>query len=41
MDARESKDIMDKIKDVAVDLLIDGTDMTQDELWKILDNRRK
>lgn len=41
MDARESKGIMDKIKDVAVDLLIDGTDMAQDELWKILDNRRK
>ena len=41
MDAGEATDVMDEIEDTAVDLLIDGTDMTADELFKILDSRRK
>lgn len=41
MDAREATDVMDEIEDMAVDLLIDGTDMTADELFQILDDRRK
>ena len=41
MDAGEATDVMDEIEDVAVDLLIDGIDMTADELFKILDSRRK
>lgn len=32
---------MDEIEDMTVDLLIDGTDMIADELFKILDSRRK
>lgn len=41
MDAGEATDVMNEIEDAAVDLLIDGTDMTADELFKILDSRRK
>ena len=41
MDAREATDVMDEIEDMAVDLLIDRTDMTADELFQILDDRRK
>jgi hypothetical protein len=32
---------MDEIEDMTVDLLIDVTDMIADELFKILDSRRK
>lgn len=41
MDAGEATDVMNEIEDAAVDLLIDGTDMTADELFQILDDRRK
>lgn len=41
MDAGEATDVMDEIENAAVDLLIDGTDMTTDEFFKILDSRRK
>ena len=41
MDAGEATDVMDEIEDAAVDLLIDGTDITADELFQILDDRRK
>lgn len=41
MDAGEATDVMNEIEDAAVDLLIDGTDMTEDELFEILDSRRK
>lgn len=41
MDAGEATDVMGEIEDAAVDLLIDGTDITTDEFFKILDSRRK
>ena len=41
MDAGEATDVMNEIEDESVNLLIDGTDMTADELFKILDSRRK